>query len=452
MTALSARTAVRLGAGAGFAGDRIDPAVDLAERGELDFLVFECLAERTIALAQQAKAEGRHPGFDGLLETRIRATAPAARANGTVIVTNAGAADPLAAAKAVRGVGKEMGLDLRVAAVTGDDVLDSLDPRSPLLGGEGTLWDYRDRIVSANAYLGAQGLVDALDAEPDVLLTGRTSDVALFLAPLLKRFGWRLDDPADLDRIAAGSLAGHLLECAGQLTGGYFADGAHKSVPGLARLGFPIADVHPDGAAELTKLPGTGGRLTRMTCLEQMLYEVDDPYRYLTPDVIVDLSAVTISEPAPGRLHVSGARGTPRPDTLKVSVGIRDGFAGQAEISYSGAHCLARATLAADIVAERWQDVHGLGGHPLRTDFIGVNSCRPWYTPPEPEPAEVRLRLSVRTPDRHPAEVLAREVEALYTNGPAGGGGVSTAVRTSLGIVSVLVPRETVTPVVTVLA
>jgi hypothetical protein len=440
---------IRIGVGAGFAGDRIDPAVDLVTRGRLDVLVFECLAERTIALAQLGLIEGTSPGFDPLLLDRVEQTLKPARRAGTVLITNAGAAAPVAAARAVRELAADLGEPgIRVAAVVGDDVLNRLDLRSsPVPDGGETLWDLRDRIVSANAYLGAEGIVSALEAEPDVVITGRTSDAALFLAPLLHRFGWPLGDH---DLVAAGTVVGHLLECAGQLTGGYFADGARKVVEGLARLGFPYADVAANGTSTFRKLPGTGGRLDRLTCLEQLLYEVHDPQAYLTPDVVLDMSQVVLEETGTDEVTLSGALGRRPPETLKVLVGVRDGFIGTGEISYAGSGCLRRAQLAAAVVAERWRDVHGLAATELRADYIGLNACRPWTCDDAAEPAEVRLRLSVRSLSERAASVLVREVEALYTNGPAGGGGVVTTVRSNLGVVATSIPRGSVHPKVEV--
>jgi len=436
--------AVRIGVGAGFAGDRLEPAVQLAESGKLDALVFECLAERTIALAHQARLEGRTAGFDPLLIERMRGTLPAARKHGTVLITNGGAAAPPEAAQAVRELSTSLDQNCRIAAVTGDDVLHLLDLRSsPVLGGEGTLWDLRDRVVSANAYLGVEGIVSALDAEPAVIVTGRTSDAALFLAPIVHRFGWC---KTQHDLIAAGTLVGHLLECGGQLTGGYFADGDRKVVPGLARLGFPMAEVSADGSAVFSKLPGTGGRLDRLTCLEQLLYEVGDPHAYLTPDVVANFSQVSIEETAVDQVRIGGATGVAPPTTLKVSVGLNDGFVGRAEISYAGKGCLRRARMAREIVMERWDEVHGLGSVEVESHFIGYNSCRPWYGPDgfHQEPPEVRLRMAVRCLDRRPTTVLGREVEALYTNGPAGGGGVTFKVQSSIGIVATTINRNEV--------
>ncbi|MDE3061821.1 MAG: DUF1446 domain-containing protein, partial [Acidobacteriota bacterium] len=273
---------VRIGAGAGYSGDRIDPAVELAEKGALDFLVFECLAERTIALAQKARRLDANAGYDPLLEERMRAVLPLCAERRICIVSNMGAAHPMAAARKTQEIARELGLrGLRIAAVTGDDVLEILRIESGTLESmEGPL-PPQEQWIAANAYLGATPLVEALAGGADVILTGRVADPALFLAPLVHAFGWRMDD---WTRLGQGTVVGHLLECAGQVTGGYFADpgvkGGYKDVPNLARLGFPIAEVSADGSAVVTKVEGSGGMVTRATCTEQLLYEIQDPAEY----------------------------------------------------------------------------------------------------------------------------------------------------------------------------
>lgn len=443
---------LRLGAGAGFAGDRIDPAVELVTHGRLDVLVFEILAERTIALAQRRRRSGSGPGFDDRLTERVAAVLPAALREQTLIISNGGAADPRGAGAAIRETARQLGLPgCRVAVVTGDDLTQrlDLDACTVLETGE-PLALYKDRLVSANAYLGIAPLVEALGMQPNVLVAGRTTDIALFLAPLVYAFGWAADD---WDTLARGSVVGHLLECAGQLTGGYFADGGRKRVPDLARLGFPFADVQADGTAVVSKLPGAGGRVDRATCTEQLLYEVEDPACYLTPDVVVDFRGVRLEEIGRDMVRVSGAVGQPAPDTLKVSVGIDGGFVGTGAISYAGPGCLARAQLAAAIIQDRWADAYGRDAAALQLDLIGLTSCTPWrgLHAPDVELPEVRLRAAVQAFDRRVAVDLAREVEALYTNGPAGGGGVETAVRDMIAVISTLVPRSLVEPQVEVL-
>lgn len=433
----------RIGVGAGFAGDRLQPADDLARDGRLDAMAFECLAERTIGVAQQARRDGTGTGFDSRILRRFAGTLPQLLPAGAVVTTNAGAADPVAAARATRALVDELRLDATVAAVVGDDVLEQLDLKSArILGTDDTLWDIRDRLVSANAYIGAESLIHGLEEGADIVIAGRCSDAALFVAPLAHHFGWSLDD---LEATAHASLVGHLLECAGQLTGGYFADTARKQVRDPWNIGFPMADVASNGSAVYSKLPQTGGVLDRRTVLEQLLYEIDDPTAYKTPDVTIDFSAVTIADLGDDRVHVSGARPVGRPDTHKVSVGVRDGYLAVAEIAYSGRDCLDRAALAASIVAERWQRIHGREAEELSVSYVGVDATRPWWTDADQRAAEVRLRMSVRTFDRTAAVTLCDEVESLYTNGPYGGGGVTTSIRETVGIVSTLIDRDAVT-------
>lgn len=444
---------IYIGVGAGFAGDRYEPALDLITQAPLDALVFELLAERTIALAQRRKRTQSGPGYDERLLARLRPILPHALAKGTVIITNGGAADPRAAGLAVQTLACELGFPAcRIAVVTGDEISDRLDPAhyTVLETGE-SLLAYQDRLLSVNAYLGIEGLLAALVQEADVIITGRTADAALFLAPLVQGFGWSL---TDWDRLAAGTVVGHLLECAGQLTGGYFADGLRKTVPDLAHLGFPYAAVNGDGGALFTKLPTRGGRLDRGTCLEQLLYEVDDPHAYLTPDVVVDFGQIQLTEVGPDQIRVQGAVGRPAPATLKASVGIDDGFMASGAISYAGPGCVRRAQMAAAIVQERWATLYGREPTQLQVSLIGQTSCTPWQglaVPTTVDPPEVRLRIALQSLTQQGAIELAHEIEALYTNGPAGGGGIETTVRPTVGILSILVPRELVVPQVALL-
>ncbi|MGZ2744516.1 acyclic terpene utilization AtuA family protein [Burkholderia stagnalis] len=445
MTAMQPGKRVRIGAGAGYSGDRIEPAVELAEYGQLDYLVFECLAERTIAIAQQAKRKDPALGYDPLLDARMRAVLPVAVPRRVRIVSNMGAANPHAAARRTAQIAQSLGFGgLKIAAVSGDDVLDVV-LRGPFRFEEtgDDVAAYRDRIVSANAYLGAAPIVDALAAGADIVLTGRVADPSLFAAPLIHEFGWRMDDWRTLGQ---ATVVGHLLECAGQVTGGYFADPGYKDVPNLARLGFPIGEVDADGAVVITKVPHAGGRVSAATCKEQLLYEIHDPARYLQPDVVADFSGVDVTEAAPDRVRVTGGRGAARPDTLKVSVAYADGFIGEGQISYGGPGALARARVALDIVRERLA-LTGVAASELRFDLIGVDSLYGATTVAEPgEPAEVRVRVAGRAATADEALRIGNEVETLYTNGPAGGGGVVKATREVIAVQSVLMPRTAVTP------
>jgi Acyclic terpene utilisation family protein AtuA len=439
---------IRLGAGAGYSGDRIEPAVDLAERGALDYLVFECLAERTIALAQQARRSDPDAGYDPLLAERFHAVLRPCAANKTKIITNMGAANPASAARAAARIAREMGLPgLKIAAITGDDVLDALRHRDlPLIETEGRVADIADRIVSANAYLGAQPIVQALAGRADIVITGRVSDPALFLAPLSHEFGWA---PDDWDRLGKGTVVGHLLECAGQITGGYFADPGYKDVPNLAQLGFPLAEVRADGSAVIGKLPGTGGRVSLKTCKEQLLYEVHDPARYYQPDVVADFSGVRFEDAGSDQVAVAGGTGRERTDTLKVTIGYLDGYVGEGQFSYGGAGALARARLALQIVEERLR-LTGVATSELRLEIIGIDSVhRGPLLRPDAELAEARIRVAGRTKTMHDAIRIGNEVETLWLNGPAGGGGAWKSARQVIAAVSTLLPRSEIRTSVT---
>ncbi len=438
----------RIGSGAGYAGDRIDPALDLAERGELDALVFECLAERTIALAQLRRSANPDAGYDPMLAARMRAVLPACVRNGVTIITNMGAANAMAAGRAVLEVARELGLPrLRVAVVTGDDVLPwVLANDTPLIDSPDTVRSLHGRLVSANAYLGADALLPALQADVNVIVTGRVADPSLFVAPLMAHFGWAADE---WHRLGQGLLVGHLLECAAQVSGGYLADPGHVDVPDLARVGFPLAEVSADGSAVITKLPGTGGRVDRLSCTAQLLYEVEDPANYLQADVVGDFSQVRFEAMETDRVRVQGATGHPRPDQLKVTLGYRDGFIGEGQISYAGPGARARGELALHILRARLQDatlLHGLNGREHRAELIGVNAMHGPQLGADREPYEVRVRLAVRCATRAQAEAVGQEVEALYLNGPAGGGGVTQSVREVIAAASTLVPRSAVRP------
>lgn len=436
---------VRIGAGAGYSGDRIEPAVELAEHGRLDYLVFECLAERTIAIAQQARRKDPALGYDPLLDARMHAVLPIAAAKRVRIVSNMGAANPRAAARRTAQIAQSLGIaGLKVAAVEGDDVLDVVLRGAFRFEESGDdVAAYRDRIVSANAYLGAAPIVDALAAGADVVMTGRVADPSLFAAPLIHAFGWRMDD---WDALGAATVVGHLLECAGQVTGGYFADPGYKDVPNLARLGFPIGEVAADGTVVITKVPHAGGRVSAASCKEQLLYEIHDPARYLQPDVVADFTRVAVAEEAADRVRVTGGRGTARPDTLKVSVAYVDGWIGEGQISYGGPGALARARLALDIVRDRLA-LTDVAASELRFDLIGVDALYGDATPAvRGEPAEVRVRVAGRAANAAEAARIGNEVETLYTNGPAGGGGAFKSTREVIAVQSVLLPRAAVTP------
>jgi hypothetical protein len=438
---------IRVGSGAGYSGDRIEPAVELAEKGGLDYLVFECLAERTIALAQQVRMKDPHAGYDPLLAARMRAVLPICAKNKVKIVTNMGAANPAAAAEATRGISRTLGLEgLKVAAVTGDDVFAYVRDNDVALDNGKTIAALGDRFISANAYIGVAPIVEALKDGADVVITGRAADPAIFMAPLIAEFGWAMDD---WTMLGYGTLVGHLLECAGQITGGYFADPGVKDVAGLARLGFPIGEVREDGVAVVTKVEGSGGVVTARTVKEQLLYEIQNPKAYLQPDVIADFSEVRVEEVGPNRVRVTGGKGAPKTCLLKTSVGYVDSYVGEGQISYAGPNAVARARLALEIVRERliFTGVHTTE---TRFDLVGIDSLHGEARTRDGDPYEVRIRVVGRTDSLEEARRIGEEVETLYTNGPAAGGGAWRSARQVVAVASALIPETAVQTVVTI--
>ncbi|SFJ75206.1 acyclic terpene utilization AtuA family protein [Thermoflavimicrobium dichotomicum] len=433
---------LRIGSGAGFSGDRLEPAVILAERGKLDYLVLECLAERTIASAQKRKRQNPSHGYDALLDKRMELLLPVIKKNRVRLITNMGAANPIAAAERIVQIAQRQGISIKVAAVTGDDVLEHINLEEHSLEMDKPLSSYGE-IISANAYLGADALLPALESGAEIIVTGRVADPSMFLAPMVYHYGWSLDD---IDRMAQGTVIGHLLECAGQITGGYFADPGKKEVPHMAQLGFPFADVDSDGKAVISKLEGTGGLINLATAKEQLLYEVTDPTGYITPDVVVDFRSVRLREVGHNKVEVSNSSGRKKPSTLKVSIGYHAGFVGEGEISYAGPNALKRAKLAGEIIYERLKDHFT----ELRIDYIGSSSVHRTSFHHYSEPYEIRLRVAGKASTKEQAEQIGLEVEALYTNGPAGGGGARKYVNEVIGIISSLIPREKVKPHVTI--
>ena len=441
---------IRVGSGAGFGDDRIEPAAELAEHGELDYLVFECLAERTIALAQHERLRDPRAGYNLWLAERMDAVLGHCVRQGIRIVTNMGAANPLAAAELVADVARRNGLfGLRIAAVTGDDVLHLVaGSELPLIDRGGTVASLGDSVVSANAYLGCEAIVRALADGADVVITGRVADPSLYLAPLVHEFGWATDD---WDLMGKGVCVGHLLECAGQVTGGYFADPGFKDVPDLARLGFPLAQVAEDGSFSITKVPGSGGRVTVRTCTEQLLYEVHDPAAYVSADAVADFSGARLTQTGDDEVAVTGVTGRRRPDALKVSVGYLDGYVGEGEISYAGPNAVARGRLALDLVRERLTLI-GVAADETRFELIGVDAVHRGSGPARKgslEPPEVRARVAGRTATLAQARRIGHEVSALWLNGPAGGAGATSRTSDVVAIASVLVPRQQVNTEIT---
>jgi len=443
-----AKTKIRVGCGAGFSDDRIDPAQEMAEKGSCDYIAFECLAERTIARENMTRLKDPEKGYTPYLSERFQAVLPSCVRQGIKIVTNMGAANPLAAARAVRREAQALGLgEVPVAVVLGDDVTEAIraNPQLRLMESGEPVESLLPRIAAANAYLGADIVRDGLATGAPVVMTGRVSDPSLFLACMLHGLGWSYDD---YTKLAVGTIAGHMMECAAQLTGGCFADPGKKDVNGMATIGFPFADVDHAGNLELSKVDGSGGRLDEMTCKEQVLYEMHDPSSYITPDCILDVTDVSFEQNGKDRVRVRGPRARPRTPTYKVVVGYHDGWIGEGEVGYAGPNALARARLSEQVVRERLK-MRGFSYPEIRVDYIGMSSLHGMGNG-RTEPYEVRLRIAARSSDRKAAQAVGFEVRTLHVNGPAGGGGGETGLKEVLGVKSLLLPRELVKPQVVV--
>lgn len=432
---MAARTVCRVGAGAGFAGDRTDPAVELAASGEVDTIALECLAERTLLPALKARAADPAAGYDPRLRRRLSPLLPAAHARGCRIVSNLGQANPRAAGEAIARLAGELGCTgVRVAAVLGDDVMGQL---------EHVAWDrpVEGRLVGAHAYLGAEAMAQALDEGAAVVVTGRVADSALFAAPALTR----LDDGPEA--LAGALTVGHLLECSGQLCGGNFAPvgGAMLSAEAYARLGFPLAEVRSDGSAEIRLLDGAHGLLTPETCTLQLLYEVHDPARYITPDATLDFTGLRFEQVGTNRVRLGGARSAGRPATLKVA-GFMElpGWIIDCEIGFAGTGALERGRRTAEALRLR---LHRWADDDVAIDIVGVDSMlRAGSAPTRTPPAEVRVHVSARCADAEAAQVVEDEVYAMTLSGPAGGGSVRGERRARIEVIDGYIARERVVP------
>ncbi len=441
----------RIGSGAGFSGDRIDApqsvVAEIAAAGEGGAIIFETMGERTLALGQLARRKDPDAGYEPLLEQFLEPVLAACIAAGIVIVGNFGCANPPGAAAAIAAMAARLGLGpLRIAIVEGDDIGDRFDLASAEhWDGDGRMAEPEGDPLAVNVYLGARAIADAIAAGAQVVVTGRVADPSLAVGPLVAHFGWAW---TDLDRIAAATLAGHLLECGSQVSGGYFADPGFKDVPDPDNIGFPIAEVEEDGRFVITKARGTGGIIDLRTVKEQILYEIHDPAAYLTPDVTLDVTGVTLEQVGHDRVAVRGARGTAPPARLKATASYTGDWLGEAEISYAGPNAARRATLAIEIIEKRL--ARRRIAVVCRADIIGLTSAFDGddgalrrgesYV----AASDLRVRAAFSGDDEGEVRKAIGEVMALYCCGPAGGGGIRTALRRRVHTRSYLVPRSDV--------
>ena len=432
-----------VGCAAGGSGDRTDAAQPIVtammEAGKRGVLTFENLAERTLAFAQLARRSDPAAGYEPLLDEELRPVLADCMDHGIAIVSNFGAANPRSAAARIHALAREIGLRApRIAVVEGDDMSDARGRellRKLLPAEVGTR-----ELVSANAYQGAFEIASALTNGAQIVVTGRVADPSLTLGPAIAHFGW---DSEDWDRLAGATMAGHLLECGAQVTGGYFADPGLKDVPDLANVGYPIAEIAADGSCVITKPARTGGVVEVRNVKEQLLYEVHDPSAYLTPDVVADVSDAQLTQVGHDRVRLTGVRGHARPPTLKVLAYFAGGWLGEAEISYAGPNAELRARLAMDIVRKRMgSDIEVRFDLIGRCSILGDDAGRMLAATVAEQGEDIRVRAAARHEDVAEIDRLLREVYSLWLCGPAGGGGVRTSKRQRLSNLACYVPRE----------
>jgi hypothetical protein len=443
---------VRIGAGQGFYGDSLLPVLDVAKYGDVQYIAFDTLAELTLAILEKGRKKDPNAGYTKDVVPMMRNLLPICQERGIKLITNAGGINPKGAAQAVAAVAQELGLSLKIACVTGDDIYDRLDS----LAEQGVsftdketgqpLGAVRERLLFASVYLGARPIADALAQGADVVITGRTTDTAQFLGPLLYEFGW---GEQEWDRLAQGIVLGHLMECSGQVAGGNLQVG-WEDVPALHRIGYPVAEVSEDGSFILTKPNGTGGRVDVRTVKEQFLYEIHDPTTYITPDVICDLTTTRIEQVGVNRVKVSGTKGRPAPPTLKALLGYADGWMGEGYISFAWPKAYSKAKRAAEIIRARLA-MQGVQPEEILEEYIGINSLWGALAPlPEDEDRinEVRLRMAIRTRNKKDCEILAREFPPLLLSGPPTASAVAGTPqpRELMGLWSTLIPRELIEP------
>lgn len=441
---------IRIGNGSAYWGDMLDPAVELAERDELHYLGLDHLAELTLAILQRMKAKNPNEGFIPDLVPWMEALLPVSRRTGVKLITNAGGANPEAGGRAVVELARRMGFHgLKVAIVSGDDVLPKLDALAAdgvrfvnMDTGEEGLDRVRDHILAANAYLGSDPIVAALAQGAEVVVTGRVTDSALTIGPILHEFGWSFDDP-DWDRIGAAIIVGHIVECACFCTGG--GSNQWREAVDAWRIGFPIAEFSEDGTAVITKVPGSGGIVNQWTVKEQITYEVTDPENYVTPDGVADFTHIQVEEIGPDRVRVSGMRGKPRPSTLKVCIGYLDGWIAEGLLIFSWPDALEKAQRSEQIVRKR---LEYLGIHPedLRFDYVGINTLHGSVAPPPSRDLnEVGLRVAAKCQTQTEADAVRREATHLWTLGGVGTAfGVPFRPRPVVSLWPTLVPRDAI--------
>ncbi len=435
---------IRIANGQGFWGDWLEAPVRLVEQGPLDYLALDYLAEITMSILQKQKEADARLGYARDFPPLIGRISARLKERGVRVIANAGGVNPPACAREVRRLAPQ----LKVAVVTGDDIFPQLDDLLAqghelrnMETGE-PLPAIRSKILSANAYLGAAPLVEALATGADVVVAGRSTDTALTLAPMVHRFSWPWDD---WNRLSAGVIAGHIIECGAQSSGGNcIAD--WQTIPGFANIGYPIVEAEPDGTFVVTKHRGTGGRVSLETVKEQLLYELGDPKNYITPDCVADFTSIRLASDGENRVRVTGIHGRPKTPMLKVSIAYSHGWKAMGTLVYSAPQAIEKAQVAGRIVAERLAQL-GLKFEELHTEIFGHNACHGPAAPANANPPEVMLRIGVRGQDRVAVDRFTRELIPLVLSGPptaTGFGEGRPSVREVVAYWPALIPREVI--------
>jgi hypothetical protein len=451
---MPAERIVRIANGQGFWGDSVEAPVRLVREGPLDYLTLDYLAEVTMSILQKQKRKDPRAGYATDFVDLIRRTLPELRRKNVRVLANAGGVNPAACRQALLEVAREQGVrGLRVATVAGDDILDRLDdllhagvPLRNMDDGR-ALEEVRDRVVSANVYIGSFPAAEALRRGAHIVVTGRSTDPGLALSPLLAEFGWRADA---WDLLAAGTVAGHIIECGAQCTGGNFT--RWWEVEGWDRIGYPVVEAHEDGTFTVTKHDATGGLVTVDTVSEQLVYEMGDPTTYITPDCIADFSSIRLEQEGRDRVRVFGVRGRPATDSYKVSIAYLQGYKAVGQLTVSGPDALAKARICVEAIWGRLRRA-GYSYEETLSELVGVDSCHGPITPPAPVTNEVIVRVGVKDPSREKVDRFGKEIAPLVTSGPPGvtgfAGGRPKATEV-LGFWPALIPKDQVRTEVTV--
>lgn len=438
---------IRIGVGAGGCPyERLEPTLDLIERGNLDYLIFETLSERGIIDMHKIKRSNPEKGYNPMLKIRMEKMLKKAKEKNIKIISNMGGANTPAAIREIKRIAEEQEIHgLKIAMVYGDDITESIKQYDDV-----PLWDRKDKklgdleeIISANVYFGADGIVEALDMGADIVITGRVVDAALFVGPIRHEFGFKNEET---EKMGQAILLGHLLECNAQVTGGYYLDPGYKDIENMAEIGFPIAEMDETGSFFITKLENSGGTVNVDVCKEQLLYEIKNPAEYIIPDGIADFSHVKFEQIEKDKVLATGANIKGIPDTYKVNVGYLGGYIGVGENSYGGLNSLNRARAVAEAIVKRW-DIIGIKPQEYRVDYIGYNSLygdKIAQVMSDGNCPEVRLRIAVRTDNEEDAILLIREVQCLYINGAAGSAGITSNVQRVVGVENIIIPRADV--------